>query len=464
MSRFQVRVTLVLISAMCGVVLLSNIVICQFTLNAQFQQLREKLMVIARTSALTVDVDKLMAVPLNRKGMETPEYKAIEDTLVKIKRVNDPLAFIYIMMPTGHQGIWQFVVDADPVANTCKGVTAYPGDKYNAGRFPRMEEAFQSNIATADNKLERDEWGTLLSGYAPIRDKNGKAVAVLGVDMQANDVYRTQRVVYVRTIFVLFLGIGLSLVLGLLLSRQITDPVKQLVQGTRYISRGDLDYKVHLPGEDEISELAQAFNSMASDLRASRKKNHEYFYGVIQSMVRIVEAKDRYTWGHSERVAEYAARIASQMGLSKDEVDAVRQIAVLHDIGKLGINDAILNKPGPLTTEEWDIVRTHPVVGEEILKPVSLSPQMLEIVRSHHERFDGSGYPDKLSGQKIHLFAQILSVADAYDAMTSSRAYRQTMAREDAVAELKKNKGTQFNPVVVDAFIQVLREEGLREV
>jgi HD-GYP domain-containing protein (c-di-GMP phosphodiesterase class II) len=457
LRSFQFRVTMALIGAMLFLALLSNSLIHQFALNAQFEQLRDKLMIIARTAALSIDADTLRSVPLTPDGMNTSQYQSILRMLKRIKAENQPLAYIYTMVRTDRDGIWQFVVDADPLVKRKDGITAYPGDKYNVARFPEMMKAF--NGASADRKLEVDEWGATLSGYAPILDRDGKAVAVLGVDLSAGDVYATQQVVHKRFGLVMVLGLILSLLLGMIISRRITDPIEELVEGTRRLSRGELGYQVNVRGKDEIGELAAAFNRMAEELWQTQRKNHRYFYGVIQSLVRIVEAKDPYTRGHSERVASVAAKIAAKMDCSQESVETLKQIAVLHDVGKLGIRDEILNKPGKLTEEEWEIVRQHPIIGEEILKPVSISPEMLAIVRGHHERWDGTGYPDGLKGEDAALFVQILTVADAYDAMVSTRAYRAALGREAAVAELKKNRGSQFSPRVVDALLQVLEEE-----
>jgi putative nucleotidyltransferase with HDIG domain len=175
--------------------------------------------------------------------------------------------------------------------------------------------------------------------------------------------------------------------------------------------------------------------------------------------VRSIEAKDSYTRGHSDRVAEYAQKIALKMGFSREKAEMVKKVAQLHDIGKLGIDERILNKVEKLTDEEWGMIKKHPETGEEILKPVFLDEKMLALVRSHHERYDGTGYPDGLKGDKTDILAQIVSVADSYDAMTSTRAYRKSLTKEEAVAELKKNSGTQFNPKVAAAFLEVLGEE-----
>jgi len=147
------------------------------------------------------------------------------------------------------------------------------------------------------------------------------------------------------------------------------------------------------------------------------------------------------------------------MGLPEEEADMLKSVAELHDIGKLGIEESILNKDGKPTPEEWEIIKEHPKTGEEILTPVFLDKKKLAIVRSHHERYDGKGYPDGLKGDEIDILAQIVSVADSYDAMTSKRAYRNSLGKAIATQELKKNSGTQFNPKVVDAFLRVLERE-----
>jgi putative nucleotidyltransferase with HDIG domain len=264
--------------------------------------------------------------------------------------------------------------------------------------------------------------------------------------------------VHRRAILVLLLGVVLSLVIGMLIARGITDPIERLVDGTRHIAQGDLRYKVRIEGADEINQLAQAFNKMALRLYRSRKKLDNYFYHTVEALIRILEARDRYTRGHSERVSEYAEKIAAKMGFTPQEVIRLKEAALIHDIGKLGVQESILNKKDALSDEEWESIRHHPVIAEDILRPLLLNKEMLAMIRGHHERYDGSGYPDKHAGDAISIFTQILSVADAYDAMTSPRAYRQALRREEAIRELQKNRGSQFSPKVVDTFLAILEE------
>ncbi|OGX07039.1 MAG: hypothetical protein A2Z88_03020 [Omnitrophica WOR_2 bacterium GWA2_47_8] len=458
-KRFQIKLAIVLIMAAVFALVLSNAVVYQFNLHERLESLRRELKVTAQTAALAVSAGDLAQIPLNESGLNSPQFQAIQTKLIQVKLSNPLIKYIYTMSTTATEGVWQFVVDADPFPESKRGETvrSFPGDKYNAARFPEMMKAL--NGPSADKKLEIDEWGATLSGYAPIRDSSGKAVAVIGVDADAKDVYSLYKTVRMRVGVTLLFGILLSVLAGILFSKRIHKPIGKLVEGTRRIAKGDLDYQVQVQGDDEISELGHSFNKMAQDLNLSRQRLVRYFYSIIRSLIKVLEARDEYTKGHSEKVARYAGKIALKMGLTRDQVGLFRKMTLLHDIGKVGIKDSILNKPDKLTPEEWEAIKKHPVIGEQILKPVLDNPDMLSVVRGHHERYDGSGYPDGLSKDQINIYAAIVSVADAYDAMTSDRAYRKGMSKEEAVAELKKHRGTQFNPKVVDTFLEVLKEE-----
>jgi len=456
-SSFRIKVTLAIIFSLFFVMALSNLIIYRFSINSQFMQLRDQLKIIAQTAALSIDPGLLSGVPLTKEGVNSNQYKLISAQLQKIKRVNPSLEYVYTLVPSDKASAWRFIVDPNPDSSSKRRntPTAYPGDTYDASRFPAMTKAVLG--PSADEKIMSDEWGVTLSGYAPIFDKNNKVIAVLGVDMAAQDVYAMRRQINDRAIFIFLLGIIVSIILGLFISSRVTKRIEKLVEGTRRIAGNDFDYKVEVMGHDEVSELADSFNKMALSLRDSRKMLQDYFYRIVQSLIRILEAKDPYTQGHSERVAEYAFRTALEMGLPLEKCDSIKKAAQLHDIGKLAIEEAILDKNGPLNDAEWKIIRGHPLVGENALKPVLFDEEMLSIIRSHHERFDGKGYPDGLAGSNISIFAQIVSVADAYDAMTSTRAYRPALSVENAIKELKNNCGLQLSAQVVDAFLKVLR-------
>lgn len=180
---------------------------------------------------------------------------------------------------------------------------------------------------------------------------------------------------------------------------------------------------------------------------------------LIKAFINSIEAKDKYTQGHSERVGLYAVQIAEQMNLPRHQIRLIQQGAVLHDIGKIGITDQILNKPNKLDDAEMEIIQKHPLIGVKILEEVGLEDEVLEMIRSHHERYDGRGYPEHRTAKDLSLPARILCVADSYDAMTSDRPYRKGMDFETAKQILLDGKGTQFDPMVVAAFIKSMEKK-----
>lgn len=451
--RFKVIAAMVVLMVFAGA--LSNFAIYEYSLRSRLEQLRDKLMTVAQAIALTIDADTILKIPLNKQAVDTMQYRSIEERLLTIKKLLPSVSYIYILKKAAHKGIFQFVIDVHPADEKAEIAPAYPGKGYDASGFPELAKAF--NGPSADRQITTDAWGEFLSGYAPIRGADGNTAAILGIDMSARNVHDLQREVRARALSVLVLGIVFSLVLGIIVSGRVTKPVNELLMGTRHISSGDLQYQVKVKGADEIAELGASFNQMAKRLAAAKRALLNYFYRVVQSLIRALEAKDAYTKGHSDRVAEYAEKTAIAMGLSKEKVELLKESALLHDIGKLGIQEVVLNKKAMLTPEERKDIERHPVVGEEILKPVSPDPEILAVIREHHERYDGKGYPAGLSGDRINLLAAIVSVADSYDAMTSHRAYSTDLSPDGALEQLEKNSGLQFNPVVVEAFIKAMK-------
>jgi putative nucleotidyltransferase with HDIG domain len=208
--------------------------------------------------------------------------------------------------------------------------------------------------------------------------------------------------------------------------------------------------------EDKLIKSRDAFFNMLTDLDFSFRELKSIYNGLVFSLVYAIDAKSPWTKGHSERVTKYALSIAKELGLKEKDIENLHVAALLHDIGKIGTYDVILDKPGKLTDEEFDLVKMHPAKGEEILKPISQLQNILPIIRSHHERIDGKGYPDGLKGDEIHFLARIICIADSFDSMTSERPYRPSPGIEYAISELKSCSGTQFDTQAVKAFLSVL--------
>lgn len=179
----------------------------------------------------------------------------------------------------------------------------------------------------------------------------------------------------------------------------------------------------------------------------------------IETIANTIDAKDEYTKGHSKRVSEYSAKLAEYLGMEEEEVLQIRYVALLHDIGKIGVPDSVLNKPGKLTDAEYELMKTHTLIGGEILKDIGMLPDLDVGAKFHHERYDGKGYPNGLKGQEIPLTARIICIADSYDAMTSNRVYRRHLSREVVLKEIRRCRGTQFDPDVTDAFLRYLEKE-----
>ncbi len=205
--------------------------------------------------------------------------------------------------------------------------------------------------------------------------------------------------------------------------------------------------RLELENRDYQQHLEQKVEEQAKKIRAA-------FLSAITALAYALEAKDVYTSGHSQRVAEISVAIAVELGLPEHGIERIRQAGLIHDIGKIGVKESVLNKPGKLTDEEFKHIKYHSEVGQRILTPIVEDEEILKMVRHHHERYDGGGYPDGLSGEQIPLGARILAVADTYDAMTSQRPYREAMSIKTTCAEIERGKGTQFDPVVADAFLK----------
>jgi len=183
------------------------------------------------------------------------------------------------------------------------------------------------------------------------------------------------------------------------------------------------------------------------------------YFDTIKALVQAVEEKDKYTRGHSERVTTFSVKIAASMGLGEKQIESIRYGGVLHDIGKIGINVNIIQKPGKLTKEEYSLIKHHPLIGERIIGPIEFLSGVLPIISQHHERYDGTGYPLGLNGSSMVVEARVLGVADAYDAMITARPYRNPLPRSEAIAELRRCSGTQFDPIVVEHFLAILEED-----
>jgi putative nucleotidyltransferase with HDIG domain len=251
-----------------------------------------------------------------------------------------------------------------------------------------------------------------------------------------------------------FMALAAMLGISALSSRSIARPLEDVAAHLRLsAATGELpEFPEVQGGALEIRDLTQGFNNAARAVRESRERLTRAYVQFVGSLAQALDARDAYTAGHSRRVSEYSSAIAKAMNLAEGDREVIRVGALLHDLGKIGISDLVLQKPGRLTPEETELIQQHPVIGKRILENVQGLEAFLDIVELHHENLNGTGYPHGLKGEETPLHARIVKVADAYDAMTSDRPYRRGKGHSEAIAVLRSVSGSEMDPVVVEAF------------
>ncbi|BDG08304.1 HD-GYP domain-containing protein [Anaeromyxobacter paludicola] len=264
-------------------------------------------------------------------------------------------------------------------------------------------------------------------------------------------------------------SVALSVALSAWFARRLTRPVRACVAGALEIARGRFGREVPVQVRNEIGDLAYTFNHMSRELASYDAENHRLiaalergYLDTLRSLAGAIDAKDPYTRGHSQRVADLSVEIGRELGLDGPQLRLLEYGGLLHDVGKIGVGEPILRKAGQLTEEEMAVMREHPVIGAEIVRGVEFLAGALPGIRSHHERWDGGGYPDQLAGEQIPLVARIVSAADVYDAMTSERPYQRPLPPATASEKVASMAGRQIDPRVAAALERVLqrRETG----
>lgn len=254
----------------------------------------------------------------------------------------------------------------------------------------------------------------------------------------------------------------LTLVTGIYIARLITNPIQSLKFAALQVSAGDLEVNVEPIGEDEIAILTQSFNNMIVNLKASKAELLDAYDKSLEGWAKALELRDRETEGHTRRVTNLTIALAQTLGYKGDKLESIRRGALLHDIGKVGVPDHILHKTGKLTPEEFEVIKNHPRYAYDMLSEISFLKGAIDIPYCHHEKWDGSGYPQGLEQTDIPLSARIFAVVDVWDAVTSDRVYRAGMSREEALKIIRDGSGSHFDPMVVDAFLErVISSQGL---
>jgi HD-GYP domain-containing protein (c-di-GMP phosphodiesterase class II) len=298
----------------------------------------------------------------------------------------------------------------------------------------------------------------MLGTYSPVTALDW-AVVVQKPQLEAyRGVAEMQRTARLLALLAVLLSIGVSI----FAARRITNPLQILTQSGRALARGDFSQRVHLRSRTEIGELAETFNNMSQeleqfveDLKRAAEENRALFLGSIQMLAGAVDEKDPYTRGHSDRVTRYSLMIGKELNLPAPFMETLQISAQLHDVGKIGIEDRILKKPGALTAEEFEVMKTHTTKGANILRPVTQLAEMLPGIELHHEALDGRGYPYGLTGDQIPLLARVIAVADTFDALTTNRPYQHAHTPEEALKIIQNLAGKRLDPETVAALLAV---------
>ena len=403
-----------------AVLLLSNSVLGIISITGTRISIRkaiqQRMLDIANCAAGSVNGDVLHYMTQADVGSEA--YQEVYRSLA-IFRDNVELEYVYALRQE-QDGTFIFLLDTD------KNKPASFGDE---AKLTQALSQAGRGIASVDEVPYSDAWGEFYSAYCPVFDSQGEIAAIVTADFSAqwfdSQLSQQTRSTIITHVLVLLLTLMMAIVLSLVTVRPFVKRQEQL----------------------------------SAEVERQSEANRQILLEVVQSLAAAIDAKDHYTRGHSRRVAEYAREIARRYGLDSQKLEEVYMMGLLHDVGKIGVPDEVINKPSSLTPEEFDIIKQHPIMGERILRNIKGQPKLYECARWHHERYGGGGYPDNLSHEDIPVEERIIAVADAYDAMTSNRSYRKAMAQSEVRQQIVEGRGTQFDPVFADIMLGIIDED-----
>jgi len=359
-------------------------------------------------------------------------------------------------------------LDGAPILSGSGGPQEGPGD--NLGAALRLVSISPQGRPVAPRvtgamPVRLPDGSEFLLAYSPLQQPPWLALSLQPLDAA----YRATRRMTWQVVIVVLVSLALSIGLGTLFAFGVTRPISRCVSGALAVARGNFGFTIDVKARNEIGELAHTFNYMSRQLQFFDGENKELlaslergYLETIRALANSIDAKDPYTRGHSDRVTELALEVGREMQLAERELRILRYGGILHDIGKIGISEQILGKQEELTEAEREVIRQHPVLGERIIAPIDFLQPVRPLVRNHHERVDGTGYPDGLRGDAIPLGARIINAADTFDAVTSERPYQTAVSPAAAIGILRKLRGSQIDPLVCDAMIAVV-ERRLRD-
>ncbi len=404
----------------------------------------------------------VVARPVNAKG----NFLGMAAIVVTLKHLVDRLKDT--TQRPGLEGLEAYIVDRSGrlVASNNPDVKVPGMDMVSIPIVQRFLTSRGNATETSEFDLTEGNNVSRMQGtFSQIQSVNWGVI----VQRRLSDAYQSVYIMKRDTLVVGLLVFVLILAIGVPAAKSITQPIDQLTQTARAIAQRDFSQRADIKSRTEIGELGQTFDQMAEDiqhyivdLKDASEQNRQLFLQSIEMIATAVDAKDPYTKGHSGRVSQYSVILAKELGLPDEEVDKVRVSATLHDVGKIGIDDRVLKKPGVLTNEEFELMKRHTVMGYEIVRRVKQLAEVLPGIRWHHEHLNGKGYPDGIQGDEIPLMTRIISVADTFDAVTTDRPYQAGSDFPKALEILRKHTGSKFDPIVVDAMHAAYAHGALR--
>ena len=421
---------MILLGILIMVTIIAVVVTSLVIFNRNTRSYREQIIVgVSKLATEFIDGDKV-EVWLNEGADE--DYVSTGKHLDSILENTPYLQYLYVyqIKEDGCHVVFDFETTAD-------GLTEYDErpdiDASSLGTVVEFDESFMEQLPTLlsggriDTIESNDTYGWLLTRYEPVFNSKGECVAYVGADIAMQGIYD-----YVKTYFLEVAAIAVIF----------------------FIACAFIGVRLYM-GARRADEMENLINQQKRDKELTRE--------IIEAFAKVVDLKDSYTQGHSFRVAKYTQMLARELGYDEETVEKYYDIALLHDIGKIGVPDVVLNKPGKLSDEEFDLIKSHAARGYDVLKSISLMPEIAIGAEFHHERPDGKGYPKGLKGDEIPKVAQIIGVADCFDAMYSNRPYRNRMNFDRVVSIIKEVSGTQLSEEVVDAFMRLVEKGEFRD-
>jgi HD-GYP domain-containing protein (c-di-GMP phosphodiesterase class II) len=332
-----------------------------------------------------------------------------------------------------------------------------------------LETGTQVQAALTPFTVERDgKQSSMLGSYATAELDHNNLLGVIAIQDESAalvSVTEMRRQIF----FISLIAAICAVVIGVVFATRLTNPVRDLAAAAHRISTGDFSERIEVRSRTELGALGDSFNSMTDqiehfigDLQRAAEENRQLFLGTVKGLAAAIDGKDPYTRGHSERVSRFSVAIANRMGMSPEEVEKIRISALLHDVGKIGIDDNILKKPAALTDDEFVLMKEHPQKGYKIMSQIPAMRDFLPGMYMHHEMINGAGYPQGLKGDEIPMMARIVSVADTFDAMTTDRPYSRALKFDEAVKLIKSYVGTRYDETVVAALVDACESGQIR--